>query len=443
LLALAYVKTLYFLEGTFERWRLHSSIKAIIGGLAVGAVGYIGIRYLGGRFLFGVGYDGIESALRVPASAEIDWSIVGGQTTITALLALAVLKILATSLSLAAGGSGGVFAPALFIGAMAGASFGVGVNALFPSVVAPPGAYALVGMAAVFAGAAHAPVTSILILFEMTDDYKIILPLMIAVVIAYLLASSLSSDSIYSIKVRRLGGMTPSTAFNSALDLIVVADAMIKDYPTVRPDTPVEELATRLHHGHYRGFPVVDTREGLVGIVTMYDVETALLGDDAAKLRAKHIMTRNLITCTPDQRLRDVLLRVTHQDVGQILVVDREDSSRLLGVLRREEVFWAYGEMAVEHRRFVESVGVEIPGETEDYLHIELEVSRDNDALSFKKIRDIQMPLQCLIAIVRRADRSLIPCGDTVVEPGDTLVLLTVPTQAKRVEDWVASMSRA
>jgi len=442
LAALLYVKTLYYFERVFESWRFPSSAKAIIAGLGIGVIGFIGIEYLGGRYLFGVGYDGIEAALGMHHGAEINWSL-GATMTITTALVLCVLKILATSLTLAGGGSGGVFAPALFIGATAGGAFGVAANALFPSITAAPGAYALVGMGALFAGAAHAPITSILILFEMTDDYKIILPLMITVVIAHLLSAALSADTIYTIKLRRLGGMTRSHTFHSTLDLIVVADAMAADYPTVRPDSPVAELAVALHRGHLRGYPVVDEEDGLVGIVTVYDVEHALLGDGVAELRARDIMTRNLITCSPDERLRDVLERVTSQDVGQIPVVDRDDQSKLLGVLRREEILWAYGELASEHRRLVDTTGIELPGGTRDSVQIEIAVTPQHEQLCFKKIRDIPIPVQCLIAVVRRANRAVIPHGDTVVEPGDALVLITVPTHEQRIRDWVASLAPA
>jgi CIC family chloride channel protein len=324
---------------------------------------------------------------------------------------------------------------------MAGGAYGLVVNALLPGVVAPPGAYALVGMGALFAGAAHAPITSILILFEMTDDYQIILPLMIAVVISYLLSSALNSDSIYTIKLRRRGGMTRTRAFKSALDSIVVADAMTADYPTVGPDEPVHKLAAELHSGHLRSFPVVDGDRGLVGIVTVYDVERALMGEDAAGKCARDIMTRNLITCTPDQPLRDVLHRITRQDVGQIPVVSKDDHSVLLGVLRRAEIFWAYGEVASEHRRLVERTDLDLADDNGDPVQIDVEVRSEHEQLCFKKIRDIPVPEQCLIAILRRAERAVIPRGDTVVEPGDVLVLLTVPAHEKAVEDWIAEVT--
>ncbi len=177
-------------------------MKALIGGLGVGALGFFG-----SDLIFGIGHEGVELALQ-------------GEMALGLMLGLVVLKILATSVTLGAGGSGGVFAPALFIGAMAGGAFGKVANQFLPSLTAPPGAYALVGMAALFAAAAHAPITGIIILFEMTDNYRIILPLMFAVVVAHLMASAIYHDSIYSIKLRRKGALSAPQQEMGILDLL-------------------------------------------------------------------------------------------------------------------------------------------------------------------------------------------------------------------------------
>ena len=442
LLALTYVKVLYFFEGLFERWSWPASIKAILGGLLVGLLGWVCLRYFGGRFLFGVGYDGIEKALFLEQPAELSFAI-GAGMTVTVLLLLTGMKILATSLTLAGGGSGGVFAPALFIGAAAGGAFGLVANALFPGVCAPPGAYALVGMGAVFAGSAHAPMTAVLILFEMTDDYQIILPLMIAVVIAYLVASGLNPDSIYTIKLRRRGGLAPQRAPVSALDLILAADAMSAGGPYSWPDEPVSELAARMKNSDIPGFCVLDGDEKLVGIVTRRDVEAALMaGPKVAERTTAHIMTRNLATCTPKDCLRDVLPRLTSMEIGQIPVVDPKKPAVLLGVIRRKQIFWAYGELASEHRRLLDEAGLGPTLDHQESVQVELEIEEGHAGLYFKKIRDIQVPEQSLIVLVRRAEQAIIPRGDTQVEPGDVLVLLTTRPGEGRLRRWVAQVSR-
>ena len=442
LIALLFVRALYTFESVFERWTLPASLKALIGGLAVGLVGWACMRNFGGPYLFGVGYDGIERALRIEGGAHLDWAL-GTHMTVSVLLVLVVLKIFATSMTLAAGGSGGVFAPGLFIGAMSGGLFGLLVNAWFPGITAPPGAYALVGMAAIFAGSAHAPITAILILFEMTDDYQIMLPLMIAVVLAHLVASALDPDSIYSIKLRRLGGLTPNKSAPSVLDLVLVADATSTDYLTVKPTMPLTELARRLHEKRRGCAVVVDDDERMAGIVTVRDVEASLV-DGGGLETVEEVMTRTILTCTPDQRLRDVADTIRDQDLGQIPVVDKDDPTKLIGMLRRRELLWAYGELASEHDLLLEQANPEAIPESRrerDAVLLDVELSAKHEKLCFKKIRDLSVPNEFRVAFVRRGGRTMVPLGNTVVEPGDVLVMLSTLEDESRMRQWVEQMT--
>ncbi len=436
LIGLFYVRVLYFLETLFDRWTWHYTAKAFIGGLVVGGLGYLGLRFLGGPYLFGVGYDGIGEALRLNSQVSLDWGL-GASLTITAMLLLLGLKILSTSLSLAAGGSGGVFAPALFIGAMTGGAFGMAANALFPGVTAPPGAYALVGMGVAFAASAHAPITSILILFEMTKDYKIILPLMLAVVIGHLIASSLMRDSIYTIKLRRRGGLRGKKAQASVLDLVVVADAMCEEKVQVSPDLSAEDLAALLHGDQFDGCSVVQ-EDRLVGIVTRYDVEQALMSTGLSGKKVSDLMTKNPIVCTPDETLRHVLPRITDQDVGQLPVVSKEDPGQLLGILRRKQIFWAYGELMGEHHRLLDESGLNLDKEA-DSVQLQLELSPDHP-LAFRRLKEIRVPEQVLIVLLRRAGQAQIPRGDTVMEPGDVLSFLTTNAREDALKKWMEKL---
>jgi chloride channel protein, CIC family len=184
--AAGFVRLLYFLEDRFDGLRAPVWLRAAIG---FGLVGVIGIWR---PEVFGVGYDNIDAILsqHVPALHA---------------LGLAVLKPLATSLTLGSGGSGGIFAPSLYTGAMLGDAFGSLVHHAFPTWTAGAAAYGLVGMAALFAAAAEAPITSIMIVFEMSSDYRIILPLMVAAVIAALLGRYLLGYTIYEMKLVRQG----------------------------------------------------------------------------------------------------------------------------------------------------------------------------------------------------------------------------------------------
>ena len=422
LIALAYVKSVYWFEDSFDAWRTSPTLKAIVGGLGVGALGFFGTEHL-----FGVGHEGVELALR-------------GELTLWFMLALVGLKILATSVTLGAGGSGGVFAPALFIGAMAGGAFGKMANQLFPQLTAPPGAYALVGMAALFGAAAHAPITGIIILFEMTDNYRIILPLMFAVVVSHLMASTLQEDSIYSIKLRRKGAMNAPRKEVGVLDLLLVTDAMSIEFETVRPEMPIEALAEVAQKGRTRSWLVLDGEERLVGVVTETDLEEAIVHGQDGQSTVGEIMTTGLITCSPGEPLRTAFRRFSERAVHQIPVVEKHDPTTVLGVLRRNELLWAYKELADEHQRLLERTGDEDMRSRNESVQMELQVQVGQSGLCFRRIRDIALPRDTLIVLLRRAERAVVPKGDTRVEPGDVLVFLTTRREEERLRSWIGGL---
>lgn len=183
----AFIRTLYGAEDVADRiWRGPEWLRPAAGGILLGAVLLVLPE------MYGVGYPVLENAIDGKYAAGL-------------LIAFLLGKVAATSLTMAIGGSGGVFAPSLFMGAMLGSAFGLGAHALLPAATAGAGAYGLVGMGAVFAAAGRAPITAVLIVFELTGDYSIILPLMLAVVIATAVSRRLSTSSIYTLKLKRRG----------------------------------------------------------------------------------------------------------------------------------------------------------------------------------------------------------------------------------------------
>ncbi len=320
-IAITFIRTLYGFEDIFARFKIPEYIKPALGGLIVGGIG------LFSPYLFGVGYDGVEEVLL-------------GHIGITMLVGLLFLKILATSFTLGSGGSGGIFAPSLFMGAMLGGMFGELTNMAWPDIVAPSGAYALVGMAAVFSGVARAPITSIIILFEMTRTYSIMLPLMLTVVVSTLISYAISRDSIYTIKLKRKGVYIGSREEVSLLEKVTVREVMTPDFPTVSIDMPVSDLMQMFIDTKHHGFPVIDKQNRLYGMVTLNDIETNR--DDAAKRTAADITTVDLITAYPDESLHAVIDRLGDSEVGRIPVVDRHNPRHLIGVLRRHDVVKAY-----------------------------------------------------------------------------------------------------
>jgi len=235
LVAVLYTRTLYASEDLFEAWnKVPEWSKAGFGGLLLGCMALLygmipGLGWGSVTQVYGVGYETIEAGLL-------------GSEAMLAMLALVGLKILATSITIGSGGSGGVFAPGLFIGSMLGGSMGLLFAQLVPGVPGPPGAYALVGMGAVFAGSTHASMTAVLIIFEMTGDYQIILPLMLAVVTATLISGALlNRETIYTMKLSRRGVRLQRGRSLDVLESVQVEEVM-SEASTVFPETPLEGL---------------------------------------------------------------------------------------------------------------------------------------------------------------------------------------------------------
>jgi CIC family chloride channel protein len=319
--AIAFMRSLYKIEDIFDGWKIPEYAKPAIGGLAVGVIGFF---Y---PYLFGVGYQGIELAL-------------AGKLALLTLLPLLLLKILATSFTLGSGGSGGVFAPSLFMGAMFGAMFGEISHYFFPDIAVSSGAYALVGMATVFSAATRAPITGIIILFEMTQDYQIILPLMLGVVVSTLISYGISKDSIYTLKLKRKGVALHQQEEVDLLEKVRVEEVMTRSFPTIPAEMQIPELVNVFARSTHHGFPVVNKTGNLIGMVTLSDVE-AIMGS-REQLTVADIATTNIITAYPDETLHDVVHRLGTSEVGRIPVIDRKDRTKLIGVLRRYDIVKAY-----------------------------------------------------------------------------------------------------
>jgi CIC family chloride channel protein len=327
LVGVLYIKTLYFTEDQFDRARLPGYLKPALGGLGLGLLAIIS------REILADGYGGITRAL----AGSIDLPLVAG---------LVLLKIAATSLTLGSGNSGGIFAPSLFIGAMLGQAFGGVMNMLFPEVTAPPGAYALVGMAAMVSGATHATVTAILIIFEMTGDYRIILPLMAASVMATFVANRLLPESIYSLKLSRKGINIQHGREVNTMNSIKVAEIMETEVETIPPQLPLRVIVDSFHYTQEDVIPVVDRERRLLGIVTFHDIREILMDKEVDTLAdiviAADIVSSPDLYLTPGQSLNDAMVKFGMRDVRSVPVVESDQSMRLVGMINRRRVMNAY-----------------------------------------------------------------------------------------------------
>ncbi len=332
LVALVFVTVLYRFEDLFELIPLPEPTKAALGGALVGAIA------LGYPHVFGIGYGTIEATL----GNGMAWRL---------LLALLIFKILAVSITIGSGGSGGIFAPSLFLGAVLGGAFGTGVHALFPTITALPGAYALVAMGAVVAATTHGPVTAILILFELTGDYRIILPLMIACTTSALLATALRRESIYTLKLLRRGVEIHRGAEVHILSSLRVRDIVDRDVPRILSDMTFNRMLTFVGTSTHTTFPVVSRSGELVGTVSLEDLR-ALLSDHEGlppDLILVHDLARHFPpTIIEDDNLATALESMAQQDVGALVVVDGADRRRVVGILTRRELLGAYNRVLLQ-----------------------------------------------------------------------------------------------
>jgi len=403
--ALAFMKTLHLMEDVFDKWRFPPYLKPAVGGVALGVLGFFLPQ------VFGTGFETIGNTLT-------------GQVGLLLLIVLILGKILATSLTLGSGSSGGVFAPALFIGAVLGGAYGQVVHGLFPDFTATSGAYAMVGMAAVFAGAARAPITAILILFEMTQDYRIILPLMFATVVSTIIAQRLEPESIYTFKLKRRGLDVRARKDENLMRAILVEEAMtpIAEFTTVRPTVLLPDLARLFQETSHHGFIVLDEHDELYGVVTLADLERAL---EARQTDATvgGICTKNVLTVFPDETLDDALRHFGALDVGRIPVVDRRNRRRVLGVLRRSDIVHAYSHALVDtHEREQHIARLRLEAATGAEL-VEIDLEADSIAVG-RQLREIALPGDCVIVTVRRGGRVVVPRGHTQLLAGDRVIAL-------------------
>ncbi len=314
---------LYGTEDLFDRIKVHPVVKPVIGGLLLGAIG------LWLPNVFGTGYSTVGAIVNEQLGQQ-------GALLFGFLVLLMVAKIVALSLTLGSGGSGGVFAPSLFIGAAFGGAFGVLANMALPGITAPYPAYALVGMAAVFSAASRATLTSIVMLFEMTRNYNIILPLMFACVVADVAAWLLYPETIYTKKLSRRGVRIAQDLEINVLKTRFVSDAMTRAVETIPMDMPVYKVQEKILETGHQGFPIVDENGRLVGIITGRDVMKAIKEDRTRPaIEAAH---QHLTVAYPDETLDDVWGRMAEHGIGRLPVVSRNDPSRLIGFITKGDI---------------------------------------------------------------------------------------------------------
>lgn len=439
IVGVGFTRVLYGTEDLLDRlWRGPEWLRPGAGGLL------LGLLLLALPQMYGVGYPVLQAGVR-------------GQYVLWFLLILLVGKIVATSLTIGIGGSGGVFAPSLFMGAMLGTAYGLAAHQLFGNVVGPAGAYGLVGMGAVFAGAARAPITAVIIIFELTGDYTIILPLMATIALATGVSSLLSKETIYTLKLRRRGIDLLRGAAVNLMELLTVADAMQPLPPALARDVPLNTVIDRLAGEGRDALPVVDEQGAYRGTVTARDVEDSVRAN--ALEATAGTLARAVPTLGPGQTLEQALAVLVQQDRSGLPVVTA-DNGEVVGWLTHRDVLAAYNtrlQRGVQQAETAAGAAVLAPASPppaaltsgsavpppavnhsgaslQNYRLVDLELV-DNGPPVGQPVAQVPWPPSSLLIGIRRNGAPFTATDDTRLEQGDRLTLLVPAGHADQVTE--------
>ncbi len=323
-LAALFIDSHFRIKDRFTALKIPKLAKPILGGLLVGLIG------IGFPQVFGNGYEFMESVL------------LGNQTWYL-LAALVLVKAVATSITLGSGLPGGLFAPCLYLGAVAGGSFGHIALRLFPQFHIAPGAYALVGMGAFLSAATHAPMTAIFLLFEITDSYEVIVPIMLTCVIGTSIARHFKKDSLETVELSRAGIDLEAGKERNIMKSLQVGDVMVRDVETIPEHMTLGQFARFIEQTHHTNFPLVNAQGELAGIISVQDFMGVVFERDLMDLVVvKELATTNVITAHADEDLDQTMRKIGYRNIEQVPVVDRETHRKLVGIISRRDIVAAY-----------------------------------------------------------------------------------------------------
>ena len=345
LAAAAFIKLLNWVETNIEKVDIIPvPLRTCLGGLCVGLIALSFPHILGNGFdvtsdLISLDYDE-EGNMAMGNSFPVNLDMASGITSLLIfVISIMLLKIIATSISIGSGGSGGIFTPSLFIGAALGAALGLVLNDI--GMVDHPGAFALVGMAAFVASTTRATLTAIVLLFEMTATYEIILPLMLSCVVADAVCYVVSKHSCYTAKLARRGINIDLGAEQDLMRMIKVEDVMTEDVMTITPERPLELALQIIEDTGHMSLPVVNDKGELDGIITWADLHVATLRHERHLTVGDYCVT-DLITITPKENLAQALDSLGYREISHLPVVDKTNRKKLVGIITKGDIVKAY-----------------------------------------------------------------------------------------------------
>ncbi len=436
LVGIMFMKMLNFSENVFDGWKFPQIAKPAVGSCLLGLLGVAYMNLPGLTFPVGSAAHGAGLATPIPhmygSGFPFIQAAIQGHAPLWILVVLIFLKPIATSFTLGSGNSGGVFAPSLFTGAVLGGAMGHLFSYLFPSIGLNTGAFALVGMAAVFSATARAPLTAMLIVFEMSNDYFMILPLMVAGVSASYFSQWLHPESIYTMKLAKRGVRFAEGRDMDIMQGVKVSEVMKSRPVTVHKDASFSEVMALFQETNILGFPVLADDEKLCGIITLQDMHRAQSKEDfnSRNVKVSDMAVEDPITVFPDEPIWVAIQKMSPRDLARLPVVSRDGSGKLCGIISRSDILRAYDVGIVRKQRgqIVEHQ-VELRKQKENgYVEF---VLQQEDTCNNAMVRDLSLPDTINMVSIKRGGQILIPRGHTQLHEGD---VVTVYGRLKDIE---------
>jgi CIC family chloride channel protein len=423
LVAILFIKTLYFFEDKFDKIPVHPLIKPVLGGLLIGGIG-IGLPQV-----LGVGYDSIDACLQNRLGFWLAFILI-------------FAKILSTSMTLGSGGSGGVFAPSLFLGAMTGNFLGSMFHNWFPNSISSPGAFALVGMGAVVAAGTHAPITAIIIIFELTNDYKIILPLMLSSIIASFMTAGLHEESIYTMKLKRRGIFFKEGREVNILRSLPVKDFISQDYHVFLNTEHAGNIIDQAISGKHHCYQIIDSQSNYVGCLSLNQLKTSV---SQKEIIDSLVIAQDLAVTDIYLNIKDDLERAMEifgrEDVAEIAVLK---DNKFIGVVKRKDAIEAYNhEIAkkeaasglVQKLKFTHLTKTIDIGKGYRIMEIEAPPAFWGKSLKGLNLRALHKIDVLLIKRQIPPQTITLPSADETIRSGDTLILAGHADSLKKISE--------
>ncbi len=412
-------------EDVAARWRWQHRIpgwtRPIVFGVTVGLLGVVWPESLG------TGLDFLNGLLRLTESTSNVW---------WTLALIALVKIVTTVLTREGGGSAGEFMASLVIGGTLGAAFAIAVENYAGIGSINTGAFVIVGMAAVLATTAKAPLTAVILVFELTQNYGLVLPLILTAALATYLGDRFHPDSSYTATLRRQGIQLPKNEDIDLLDTVDVGEVMQEIDGVLHPWQSLADAAEFFDMTTHHGAPVVNDTGELVGVLSLSDIVKA--GGPSRDITVGETMSRDPITITADVPVSMALARMASMGVGRLPVVSEDGNHRVVGMFRRVSVVNAYEralsmskgrELYRERKRIRSQPGADF---------FELTV-KENSPIANKVIAEITWPKDIVLVSIRRGTAVLVPHGDTPIRIGDVLTVFGTPESEAEIDDLARS----